>query len=168
MQAFLPLIQRAPSGAASFLLAAAMQLDTQETSPVTVTASLSKDKAAPGDVIELTVQISVAEGWHINSAKPLSKDLVPTSVKVADSPAVAIGEVKYPAGVTKSLGAFPEPVSVYEGEVELRVPLAIRSDAKTGETQINLSVTLQPCDDSRCLLPETRKLAFPVIVGPVP
>ena len=94
------------------------------------------------------VVLEIAEGWHVN-ANPASLDfLIPTKVQAADGGAV---DVRYPKGSPYHPRFSREPLSVYEGAVQIPVETKARK----------LSLTFQACDDSSCLPPETVELSAP-------
>lgn len=61
--------------------------------------------------------------------------------------------------------AFDEaPLRVYEGAVELRVPVNVAANAASGERNLAANVRVQPCDDAACYPPRTIKTSIPVII----
>ncbi|UCD57868.1 MAG: thioredoxin domain-containing protein, partial [Candidatus Hydrogenedentota bacterium] len=104
-EAFLGLMQRAPRGAESLILALAMYLDEPPSSsvaaapdtetsqvadkkpdafarkePVTAEAFASRLNVAPGEAFEVAVRLTIDKGWHINSNEPVQDYLIPTSI----------------------------------------------------------------------------------------
>ncbi len=84
MATFGPVVNRSPSAFPYFLLAASVQAEGQ---------SGPLQYAAHGGVAvevrlrkqQLTVDISIQPGWHINAQKPLSDDLIPTVLRVSEN-----------------------------------------------------------------------------------
>src|SRR5579864_3813066 len=68
------------------------------TSAVTVT---------PGKPTAVSLQFRVVSGFHINSNKPSSELLVPTALSLDPPTDIAIGKVKYPAGVDANFPFAP-------------------------------------------------------------
>ncbi len=129
----------------------ALSLDRIPTGRDFVSGALTRSAASPSEVL---VRLKISQGWHVN-ANPASLDfLIPTRVEPA-RPGSRI-DVVYPDGSRYHPRFSREPLSVYEGEVEIQV----RSSAPlpTGE---KLALTFQACDDSSCLPPETVELAVP-------
>ncbi len=100
------------------------------------------------------VRLEIAEGWHVN-ANPASLDfLIPTQVGPADASAEV--DVSYPPGADYHPRFSLEPLSVYEGRVDIRV-----RTGGTGKPRDGYDLTFQACDDTSCLPPETVRLTAP-------
>ena len=97
------------------------------------------------DTGELKVVLKVAPGWHINSNKPLEKDFIATELTVPAT--MSKGEVAYPKAIERRFSFNEKPLAVYEGEVEITVPVA--------PDLAPVELTVQACSDEVCLLPET-------------
>ena len=91
--------------------------------------------------------LDFAPGWHANSNRPLSPDLIPTSLTGA-----GISDVRYPPAKTIQLGFQQEPLSVIEGNVAISARL-------TGAQSADL--TIQICNDALCLPPERGTFRLP-------
>lgn len=97
----------------------------------------------------IVVRLAIDEGFHIN-ANPASEDfLVPTRVTAVDG---EIGPVDYPAGKPFRAEFARSAIDVYEGTLELRVPVA-------GEVPTRLRLELQACNDEVCLAPDEVEVA---------
>ncbi|MEM6856091.1 MAG: protein-disulfide reductase DsbD domain-containing protein, partial [Planctomycetota bacterium] len=95
------------------------------------------------------VVLSIAEGYHLN-ANPASLDgLVATTVSAEGGEV----EVTYPPAAIERYLFTDEPLSVYEGRIEIMVQADSSVDA--------ITLTTQACTDSACLAPETRTLKLP-------
>jgi len=75
------------------------------------------------------ISISILPGWHVNSAHPLNDDYIPTSIN-AIPPAVIDGETGFPPAILRRLAFSPEKLSLFEGRVEINLPLALKNDRK--------------------------------------
>ena len=93
------------------------------------------------------VSLKIAPGWHINSAKPLNEDFIPTKLQAANEKALA-GAVQYPVTINKKLKFSGEVLALYEGDVEIAAPLS----KQVGDS-LDLKLTLQACSDEICLEP---------------
>ena len=116
----------------------------------------SKGDIFPGNPFDVEVKLELAEGWHIN-ANPSSWDLlIPTTVSINPDPAVEILSVIYPKGKPFHADWRDTPISVYEGDVTVKMKLKL----KPGETiekafPLNINVRYQACDAHRCTPPST-------------
>jgi len=117
-----------------------------------------KASVASIDGETVTVNIDVAQGWHINSDKPLQDYLIPTLLSQAnESP---LQEVQYPTPVTRTLGFQRSELSLFEQNVQLtgRLPDLYSEDAVTAEIELQF----QACSDEICLAPETLSFKVPL------
>jgi len=123
-----------------------------------VEARLLRPSATDPD--RLTVELEVAEGWHVN-ANPASFDfLIPTTIEGVDG--LETLPVEYPKGRRFQPAFVAEPIEVYEGRLEIPVELtgegageAAGSAAERDEREegLRLAVRFQACDHERCLPP---------------
>ena len=116
-----------------------------------VSGSVTRSAASPSEVL---VRLEISAGWHVNANPASLEFLIPTRVEPT-RPATQIQAV-YPKGSRYHPRFSREPLSVYEGNLEIRV----RSDAPLPAAE-KLALTFQACDDSSCLPPETVELAVP-------
>ena len=94
---------------------------------------------------QLDINISLKEGWHINSNKPMQDYLAPTNLDLPQGLSV-----EYPQSKIVVLGFQPEALSVYEGNFTIRLT---KQDKNTERLYLNLP--LQACNDRICMLPQT-------------
>ena len=124
---------------------------------LTLAASIpSKGDIFPGNAFDVEVQLALAEGWHIN-ANPSSWDLlIPTTVSVGPEAPVEVLSVTYPKGQPFQADWRETPISVYEGDVTIKMRLKLKPD-ETIETAfpLNVNVRYQACEEHRCLPPST-------------
>ena len=104
------------------------------------------------------VKVTTLPGWHINSNAPLEEDFIATEIAIPGAKLPA-GAITYPEGVERTFGFHDEPLSVYEGDIEIT--------AKVGGSSRPLTVelTVQACNDQICLLPETVSLRLDRLVA---
>ena len=100
---------------------------------------------------KVRIVLDIADGWHVNSNKPLEKDFIATELRVDDKPAP--GDI-YPAPKTKPLTFNDQPLSLYEGKVafEVDIPPAEQPGMR------KVAITIQTCSDRICLQPEDVEL----------
>lgn len=117
---------------------------------------------------EVTIDMSLAKGWHINAHQPLSENLVPTTIAVDDQ-RWQVGAVQYPQAEEVRLEFSDEPLALYQGQLQFRVPIRWQG---TDDMPLTLPLTLplalpvtiqvQACDELRCMLPESHTLQVPL------
>jgi DsbC/DsbD-like thiol-disulfide interchange protein len=159
--AFANIVNRNPSAFPYFLLAARVQADGQ---------SGSMQYAAHGGIAvsgrvqgrQLTVNIEMQPGWHINANDPLSDDLIPTVLQATEQNTLwGFSAVSYPPPVKKTLGFQSEELALYEGNISLEAVLTPTVPLQEG-VLLRLTLRLQACDDEICLPPELLELQIPV------
>ena len=124
-----------------------------------VKAAAKADKPGPDGKQTITVTLDVSKPWHLYANPVGNKDLadVETTVTVAGKAKLEGVKVEYPAGkVWKDtvVGDY----KVYEDTVTIKVHVR---RAKNDTGPLDLSVKLQACNKSTCLLPATIKLTVP-------
>ena len=68
-----------------------------------------------GESGALVVELEIQPGWHINAHKPLSENLVATTLEAVTEPlAWRLTDTSYPRPITKSLGFQSEALALYE------------------------------------------------------
>jgi len=159
--AFANIVNRNPSAFPYFLLAARIQADGQSGSQryaahgaIAVSGKVQDD--------QLTVNIDIQPGWHINANHPLSDNLIPTVLQATEQNAVwDLSKVSYPRPVRKTLGFQSEELALYEGNISLKAALSTNISSQEGAV-LRLTLRLQACDDETCLPPELLNLQIPI------
>ena len=180
LKAFLPFMRRSPGGMSTMLHAAGRYIATApptssdktgkpdaiaQTGPVKVEVLASRLTAAPGESIDLKILITIEKGWHVNSSKPLSENLIATALKIKGSDRVMLGKVIWPAGRNSTFGFSNEPLSIYEGVVRIPAKIRLAKDLPTGQVKLELTLTAQPCSNKICLAPINHKLPLTIDVS---
>ncbi|MEE9561584.1 MAG: DUF255 domain-containing protein [Thermoanaerobaculia bacterium] len=169
LAAFSESISKRPS-AFSYMLMGSDDLLHDETGPlryaaggkVAVRARLKRETPEAG-ALQLTVDLDIADGWHVNAAEPLQENLVATTLSLPDNDkAWSLGEVSYPAPIRKHLSFQQEELAVLEGRVSLSASLVQSGQAAATGVVVPLSLRLQACNDRLCLKPEDIELRVPL------
>ncbi|HEX5632069.1 MAG TPA: cytochrome c biogenesis protein CcdA, partial [Gemmatimonadales bacterium] len=128
---------------------------------------LMRASAAPvsvpaGGSATVVVSLDVLPSWHVNANPPALDYNIPTTVTLSGGSGLTPGRVSYPAGKSQKFGFEETPLLVYDGTVQVRVPLTASLDAKSGT--ISGSVEFQACNDEVCLPPASVAFAVAVTV----
>jgi len=92
-----------------------------------------------------SVELRIADGWHVN-ANPASADfLVPTEILPARG---RLRGLRYPDGAALESALAREPIAVYTGRVSLEGEVE-----HAGAEPPSVTLRYQPCDADRCLAP---------------
>ena len=124
------------------------------------TSVAPRDRKSPPSSWFATVQLRVAEGWHIYSDKPGDEFAIPTKL-----------EWNLPKGFSAAPTIFPTPIpgpggaKVLSGEVALTTPLIAGPGVKPGKVRIQGILSSQGCNDSSCLPPTRIPVVVEITVG---
>ncbi|MBI4430033.1 MAG: thioredoxin family protein [Ignavibacteriales bacterium] len=129
---------------------------------VRVEHKLSVDKVARGSTFQLALVLNIADGWHINSHRPNSEYLIPTTLEVAPKEGLIITDIRYPRGHTEKLGFSDQPLDVYQGEVTIFVSVRVSEKFPGSADTLKGSLRVQACDDKMCLAPSVIGVAIPI------
>ena len=111
---------------------------------------------ASDNPFNVTVQLKVAKGWHINANPPGQEGLIPTTVSVAPDAPVEIVSVNYPKGESVHFDFSDESLAVYTGDITIQVKLKPKPDISREEAfPVQLELRYQACNDTQCLPPAT-------------
>jgi hypothetical protein len=154
----------------------AVTLSTENSQAKGAAAQAGSDavKASVGDNLVLkagssadaTVSVIVGEGFHVNANPPSMPYLIATQVTVEPPSGFVAGKPLYPApSATRKFQFAETPLAVYEGTVNIKVPVKAEVGATRGEHSIKASLRVQPCDEQVCYPPRTLSLSIPVTVN---
>ncbi|MCC7229471.1 MAG: hypothetical protein IT203_03690, partial [Fimbriimonadaceae bacterium] len=118
----------------------------QHQEKVVVEPTATNLKADPSGLANGSVQISIPDGQHLNTANPPARWLTPTAIQFEPP----IGRAIYPEGIDDR----------YVGN--LLIPIEIRLLNGESGADVQLTVSYQACTESECLLPE--EIKFNLIV----
>ncbi len=108
----------------------------------------------------IDLHFRVADGLHINSHTPREKSLIATNLAVAETSALKVTGIEFPAGVDYAFAFDPsEKLSVYTGEFTLKAHLT----APAGNYMLQGLLRYQACDSRSCYPPKTIPVAVDVI-----
>lgn len=110
-----------------------------ETSHVKLTASLTPPAEGSNEA-ELTLELDIAPGWHINMGSAGNTEMVGYKIEL-DTPGVELGEVSGPRPMQRvEKGEF---LRVYEGQVTLTAKIKLQKSDKP--LKVNGKIRYQPC-----------------------
>lgn len=127
---------------------------------ITVEAQPTSVTAAAGERVSFTVALDISERWHIyahGDTNFIGVDLVPS-----EDFALEDFQAEYPAGHEKEF--FGDMVFMIEGQEKITATALVPADLPAGEHDLELSVTVQACDDKTCLAPAFLPVAVKLTV----
>ncbi|HYN14881.1 MAG TPA: protein-disulfide reductase DsbD N-terminal domain-containing protein [Terriglobales bacterium] len=153
---------------AGFVLAvaAAAMVDTAPQTPSWVTPlPVSKISVAAGKPARVQLRFKIADGYHINSHKPGSELLIPTSLQLNPPTDIGIGSITYPKGHDLTLAIAPgEMLNVYTGEFTIAAKVSATRTASPGKYKVHGQLKYQACNDRSCFPPKLAPVEFEVKV----
>ncbi len=151
--------------AATYALLAVLPAATAA-APVTIGAPAVH--LAAGAKVEISLPIEIAPGLHVQANPASRPELIPLSIRFIDPGGLAVGAPLYPTGSLRRLEAGADPLKLYEGSVQVGIPLEVPAGASPGERVVRGAVRFQACDDRRCHFPTTVPFAISVRVTAPP
>ncbi|HTT76029.1 MAG TPA: protein-disulfide reductase DsbD domain-containing protein [Candidatus Binataceae bacterium] len=111
-----------------------------------------------GGVVNVTIDFTVAPGWHIYGAPlPSGEDLTPTTVSF-EGPAAASYSAKMAAPTMMHFDALGETLPVYQGNFDASGQISLVHGLKPGPQLLAGSLSFQECNNALCKMP--RKVSF--------
>ena len=129
-----------------------------------VTASAERVELSAGKTADVSVRLSIANGYHVNANPATEKFLIPTSLSVKPDAGITVGKIAYPQPLKKKFPFAEVPLAVYEGNAVIKLTLAAPRDAQPGQHTLNADIRVQPCDDEKCYPPTTIKTGVEVTI----
>jgi DsbC/DsbD-like thiol-disulfide interchange protein len=135
----------------------AQQIDFNSLRSVVRLNAPERVAASRSQTVTVDVVATLKPGYHVNS------NIAPTyplKVSLAANPAAQLKNVAFPAPKSHKLGE--EILSVFDGDVKLRLTLAVAPNAPVGRTILIGKINYQACDDRACLRPDSIELKLPL------
>ena len=116
--------------------------------------------SAPGS-LNFEIPIRIDDGYHINANPATFSYLIATEVMTDKVEGLDVGKPIYPPAVKRKFQFADQPLAVYEGNVNITLPLVANS---TGKKSLAISVRVQACDQEKCFPPATLHATYPINV----
>jgi DsbC/DsbD-like thiol-disulfide interchange protein len=127
-------------------------------------ATAPKTGADSASLIELQLQVTVTDGWHVYSLTQDKGGPTPMSVKV-EPPYVIAGEIIGPPPVKFQDPNFGIETETYSGEQIFRIPLKLAASSTLAPPPIEVKIRSQACSDNLCLPARTTTLTVTPEIG---
>lgn len=98
----------------------------------------------------LRLQLRVAPGYHVN-ANPADEGLIPTTVRMSPANGLVFGKPRFPVARKRTFPFSERPIAVYDGTVEILVPVTVSATARGGK--VRGAVRYQACSERSCFSP---------------
>lgn len=113
---------------------------------------------ASGGRVMANLHFEIEEGFHTQSHKPSEEYFIATELNLELPAGIKAGKAVYPKGKEKSVIGLDKPMSLYEGEFVVQMPLAISVQATLPVT-LEGSLEYQACKGATCYPPRKLKVA---------
>jgi hypothetical protein len=164
------------SGAGGFPMASPQAVEISSSSQV-VKVETASIQIPEGGSADATVRLTILPGYHVNANPATFPYLIPTSVEHApdrDGFCATVGKPIYPAASKTKFDFEDEPLAVWEGVIEIKVPLRLLTPSapgcKTAPTKgthgsLPIITTIQACDHEKCFPPAKIDATIPVEIN---
>lgn len=123
------------------------------------TVSGSVGAATRGGAARGSVVLDIPAGLHVNSNRPSSENLIPTTVRVSAASA-KVGAVKHPRGHNRKFSFSETPLNVYEGRVIFPFAVNVPANFKGNTVKVRAVVRFQACTQEVCYAPKTQEITL--------
>jgi hypothetical protein len=120
-------------------------------------ASAPQTGADSTTLLELQLQVTVTDGWHVYSLTQDTGGPTPMSVKV-EPPYEIAGEITGPPAVKFQDPNFGIETETYSGEQIFKIPLKLAKSSSIAPPPIEVKIRSQACSDKLCLPARTTTL----------
>jgi thiol:disulfide interchange protein DsbD len=124
--------------------------------PVQWTLAFDSKSAQPGSHVLARFTGKIDSGWHLYSLTTPKGGPNPTTVGVADNPAVAGFKVYQPKPERKFDPNFQLDTETFQDEVAILLDIELKQDAPAGPLEITTQTRYQCCNDRLCLPPKRK------------
>lgn len=117
--------------------------------------------ATRGKAANIDLFFRVSPGFHVNSNKPRSEYLIPTTLRMTAPTDIFIGVINYPAGIEKSFPFAPnDKMSVYGSQFVVNFAIRPLATVIPGKYAVHGVLKYQACDDATCYPPKQIPVNF--------
>ncbi len=134
--------------------------------PISWTFSFDAKSVAPGGHALGKLTATLTSGWHLYSATTPPGGPNPTTLKLADSPAVASFKFYQPKPERKFDQSFQIDTETFVADTTFWVDVEIKKDAAKGPAEITAMMRYQACTDTKCLPPKKKQAASTIEIDP--
>jgi hypothetical protein len=136
-----------------------------QTVPTVAVAAVGKVQVKAGAITKVELDFRIGSEFHINSNRPHSELLIPTTLRLDTTDPIRIASVTYPAGQDMSFPFAPnDKLSVYSGDFAITAAVKALPSAVNGTYPVRGELHFQACDRSACYPPKSIPVKFEVTV----
>ena len=154
------------------LLSPAPLVAQRAPAPADIVPIVETETVAPGSDVHVALQVTLPEGFHMNSNKPRDPLLIPVVLSIPGPK-----QQPLPAGVSVTELVFPEArdldqrgtvLSVFEQGFVIGAVLKVDSSVAPGKLVVPGTLRYQACDETMCYIPKSLETSWEFTVGNTP
>jgi len=130
-----------------------------------IKSSVASDSIHPGSEVNVKVNVTVEQKWHINSNKPNDDFLIPSKLEIFSPDKIKLVKVGYPKGEELKFDFSEKPLSVYEKEVVINAALKIPQALIAGTYKVVFTLEYQACNNMTCMPPNSVMDTLTIVVA---
>jgi hypothetical protein len=115
-----------------------------------------------GSSTQGTVTLAISSGFHVNANPATFPYLIPTEITTGKIEGITVGKPLYPPGAKKEFKFADEPLAVYEGQVQIKIPVSANKNIAKGTLSLPANVRVQACDHEQCFPPVDLKTTISI------
>jgi hypothetical protein len=127
--------------------------------------SAEKTQIKAGNSGEAVLKLKIQPPFHVNANPPSEDNLIPTTIEFESRNGLTFEKPNYPVGELKKFQFSEKPLLIYEGEVEIKLPVKADAKAAKGEQNVSGKLRFQPCDEEVCYRPQTVDVVLPIEIS---
>ncbi len=127
--------------------------------------TLSADiaKAPPGTTVPLRLTAKIDPGWHIYSMTTPKGGGTPTTVVLAEDPAIESFTQYQPKPKRQFDSTFGVDVETFDDQVVFLLPVQLKKDTSADALKLTAQIKYQVCSDKECK-PTKKKASFTLAI----
>ncbi|MEO7271966.1 MAG: cytochrome c biogenesis protein CcdA [Vicinamibacterales bacterium] len=113
------------------------------------------DAVPAGSTARLALQVSLPEGYHVQSNAPREAAFIPTVLAVEAPAGFTVTEIVYPEATDLTQAGQSQPLAVFEREFVIGIVVSVPPSAAPGDAVVRARFRYQACDAQLCYAPAT-------------
>jgi peroxiredoxin len=131
-------------------------------------ASLDSSQYFAYQRLGLHLELTIGHGWHVYGPV-VPPGYTGLQIEAKSDPAgVTLGTPRWPPTRPFRVEGLDEQFTVYEGTLEITVPVDFNINRGSGPVRLDIVLRFQACSETECLAPASLALTLTVPEGPVP
>lgn len=131
-----------------------------------IEASVAPLSLKAGSKAQITVTLTIQEGWYLYGQNPAVDFLIPTEILAKASTGLTVRAIKSPAPEEKMDPLLGQKLRTYAGKIVFSIPIEVAENCKPGYQTVELTIVSQACGNGTCLAPETTRLPLQLTIKP--